>query len=166
MLAQGIPRCDVARNFGITCGRVGMIERQAQAEKAMGERRARLRQQIREADDLDKSWAITDLIDALWLIPGARTALLDHFEQTQQTHVTLREFIDLATADPTGNETEYVSVPLLRIRGIGKRGCYSVLAELTEMDLGQRCNAEWSNRLNGLKRHWRIPSWPPNPRHR
>jgi hypothetical protein len=56
--------------------------------------------------------------------------------------------------------------PLLGVRGIGKIGYYSVAAELTETDLGPRCKAEWQRRLVVLRREWRIPSWPPNPRRR
>lgn len=101
----------------------------------------------------------------LWLISIARKRLLEHFERLKKREMNLRELMDLAT--PTDDaESGYVSVPLLRVRGIGKYGCESVIAELTETDLGQRCNEEWRQRLRKLKQHWGIPEWPPNPRRR
>jgi len=143
-----------------------MIEGRAAAEKAQAERRAKLRAEIRNADDLDKPWAVLDLLDALWLLVVARMRLLAHFEQIQKAEMSLRELMALAISEAPDPAVEQASTPLLRIRGIGKLGFYSVVAELTEMDLGPRCNEEWRHRLAKLQRHCRIPSWPPNPRRR
>ena len=166
MREQGVPRRAIARQFGITPARISLIEREAAAKKLETQRRARLRAEIHGADDLDKPWAVADLVDALWLLVVTRTRLLAHFEQIRKTQITLRELMDLAVSEATNVEPGEVSTPLLRIRGVGKYGYYSVIGELTEMDLGQRCNEEWRNRLAKLRRHWRIPSWPPNPRRR
>lgn len=166
MRERGVSRRDIARQFGITPGRIGLIERAAATEKSQAERLASLRAEIRDVDDLDKLWPVVDLIDALWLLMVARIRLLAHFEQMHKTQMSLRELMDLAVSRTNDAEPQQVSTPLLRIRGIGKYGYYSVVAELTEIDLGPRCNEEWRNRLTTLRRHWGIPSWPPNPRHR
>ena len=166
MREQGIPLKDIARKFRLTHARIRLIEREAATEKSLAQRRARLQTQIRCADDLDKSWAVVDLIDALWLIVIARVRLLAYFKEIHKRQMSLRELMDLAMSPTHAVESGPVSTPLLRIRGIGKYGFYSVIAELTEMDLGPRGNEEWRNRLAKLKRHWNIPSWPPNPRRR
>lgn len=139
-----------------------MIERAAAVQKLLAERRVRLRAEIRDSDDLDKQRAVVDLIDALRLIVIARMRLLAHFEGIHKTQISLREFMNLAVAETKDAETEHVTTPLLQVRGIGKYGYYSVIGELTGMDLGQRCNEEWRNRLAKLRRLWPIPSWPPN----
>ena len=167
MREQGILRRDVAQKYGLTPERIRMIEREAAAEKSLAERRARLREEIRKADDLDKPWAVADLLDALWLVPVARIRLLEHFaEKIRQTQISLRELMDLVISDANDSELTFASTPMLGIRGIGRFGYHSVIAELTEMDLGPGCNEEWRGRLIKLKRHWNIPSLPPNPRHR
>jgi hypothetical protein len=163
---RGVPRLAISLKFGLTPGRIALIEREAEAEKSLAERRAKLRAEIRNADDLDKPWPVMDLIDALWLITIARMRLLAHFEKIQKTQMSLRELMDLAISETNDAEPGQLNTPLLRIRGIGKYGFYSVIAELTETDLGPCCDQEWRNRLIKLKRHCRIPSWPPNPRHR
>ena len=56
MRAQGVARREVARQFGITPGGIGVIEQKAGAEQSLAERRARLRADLRDADDLDKRW--------------------------------------------------------------------------------------------------------------
>jgi hypothetical protein len=74
--------------------------------------------------------------------------------------------MDLVVAENGDPSEGFAHTPLLGVLGIGKIGFYSVAAELTETDLGPRCNEEWERRLAVLRRAWRIPSWPPNPRRR
>jgi hypothetical protein len=166
MRAQGVPRQEIARQFRITPDRVTMIEQEAATERAEAERRTRLQAKLRLADDLDKVWPVVNLLDALHLLTVARARLLSHFEQQHRTEMSLREFMDLVICEPGDGAEAFARTPLLRIRGIGKYGFHSVAAELAEADLGPRCNAEWQRRLAVLRREWRIPSWPPNPRRR
>ena len=166
MRAQGVPRQEIARQFRITPGRVAMIEQGAATERAQAERRAQLQAEIRLADDLDKVWPVINLVDSLHLLTVARTRLLAHLEQQQKTEMSLREFMDLVICEQGDAGDVFAGTPLLRVRGIGKYGFYSLAAELAEADLGPRCNAEWQRRLAALRREWRIASWPPNPRRR
>ena len=41
--------------------------------------------------------------------------------------------------------------PLLRVCGIGKKGFWSVVNGLTDMDMGNRCNEEWRKKLLMVK---------------
>ena len=122
MREQDIPRLEIARKFGLTSGRIALIERQGVAEKSQADRRARLQAEIRNADNLDKSWAIVDLIDAMWLIVIARVRLLAHFEKAQITRMSLRGLMNLPISETDDAEPGQVSTPLLRIRGLGKYG--------------------------------------------
>lgn len=144
MRAQGVARQEIARLFRITPARVAMIEQEAASERAQVERRA--------ADDLDKTWPVVDLVDALHLLTVARARLLAHFEQQHKTELSLRELMELVISEHGDAVEAFARTPLLRIRGIGKYGFYSVAAELTETDLGPRCNAEWQRRLAVLRR--------------
>jgi hypothetical protein len=50
---------------------------------------------------------------------------------------------------------DFMMSPLLRVKGVGKKGFWSVVNGLTEMDLGRRCNEEWQKRLAKIKQeHW------------
>ncbi len=166
MRAQGVTRQEIARLFGITPGRVAMIEQRAATEQAQAEQRGQLQAELRLADDLDRTWPVLNLLDALHLLAVARARLLTHLGEQHKTRISLREFMDLVVSDHGDPSEVFARTPLLGVRGIGKIGYYSVAAELTETDLGPRCNAEWQRRLAVLRREWRIPSWPPNPRRR
>lgn len=72
--------------------------------------------------------------------------------------------MDLVVSENSDPSDVFAPTPLLGVRGIGRIGYYSVAAELTETDLGPRCNKEWQRRLAVLRLEWGIPSWPPNPR--
>ncbi|MCL5745409.1 MAG: hypothetical protein M1541_16050 [Acidobacteria bacterium] len=164
MRAQGVTRQEVARLFGITPGRVAMIEQRAATEQAQAEQRGQFQAELRLADDLDNTWPVLNLLDVLHLLPVARTRLLAYLGEQHKTRMSLREFMDLVVSENGDPSEVFAHTPLLRVREIGKIGYYSVAAELTETDLGPRCNEEWQRRLGVLRREWRIPSWPPNPR--
>ena len=43
--------------------------------------------------------------------------------------------------------------------GLGKKGFWSVVKGLTDLDMGTRCNQEWQTRLvKVMIKH--IPAWP------
>jgi len=165
MRDQGVPLQEVARTFRLTPARVRLIEREAATEKAAAEMRSRLQKEFRRFDDMDRTWPVEDLLDMLWLITIGRVRLIAHLKEIQKAEMSLRGLMDLAITVMRDDDSVQVETPLLSIRGIGKYGFYSVIAELAETDLGPRCNEEWRTRLNLLRRHWKIPSWPPNPRH-
>jgi hypothetical protein len=143
-----------------------MIEQHAATERAQAKRCAQLQAEIRLADHLDKAWPVVNLVDALHLLTVARARLLTHLEQQHKTEMSLREFMDLVISEHTDAADLFSRTPLLRVRGVGKYGFYSVAAELSETDVGPRGKAEWQRRLAVLRRKWRVPSWPPNPRRR
>lgn len=165
LLDQGVSRRALARQFSLTPSRIALIQREVAGEKSLNARRARLREQIRQADDLDKTWPIIDLIDALWLIVITRVRLIAHFEELHKSQMTLRQFMDSLITESPDAASGSMAVPLLQVKGIGKKGFYSVIAEMAETDLGLRCNQEWHRRMIKLQRLWNIPPWPPNPRH-
>ncbi len=135
MRAQGVTRQEIARLFRITPGRVAMIEQRAATEQAQAEQRGQLQAELRLADDLDKTWPVLNLLDALHLLPVARTRLLAHLAEQHKARMSLREFMDLVVAEHGDPSDVFARTPLLRARGIGKIGFYSVAAELTRSAL-------------------------------
>ena len=146
MLEHGIPHGEVARRFMVSTCRVGQIAGQAKAKQAREERRTKLREKIRGSDDPERLWPVEDLADALGLREAAKSGLLYHFAQTGKQQVSWRELTDLCSSTPlaTGG---YRSPTLLRVRGIGRKGLWSVIRSLASLDLGRRCNEEWRTRL-------------------
>lgn len=152
----GLSRGEVARKLDLSPSRIYLIERQDAADAELAKKNSKLREEIRIADDLNRRWPVGDLIDALGLIRVTRKRLLDHFEKVDQALICLRELMDLIfpeMADATGS---FVMPPLLGVSGIGKKGFWSVVNGLTQMDLGSRCNEEWRKRLVKVKRNWGI----------
>ena len=68
MRKEGVERKEVARRFKLSPSRIYLIQKQDAADRSMGERRARQREEIRNADDPDKQWPVKDLVDALGLL--------------------------------------------------------------------------------------------------
>jgi transposase len=79
MRREGISQREVARKFQLSPSRIYLLERRAAADQAMAERRAKLRAEIRAADDPEKMWPVTDLADAIGPIVVTKKRLLDHF---------------------------------------------------------------------------------------
>ena len=50
-------------------------------------------------------------------------------DSDSKAQISLREFMDLAVSETKDAEPEQVTTPLLDVRGIGKYGFYSIIAE-------------------------------------
>ena len=48
------------------------------------------------------------------------------------------------------------STPLLKVYGVGRKGFWSLVNRLTNLDLGGQFNEEWKRRLVILRREWKI----------
>jgi len=53
----------VARKFKLSPSRIYLIEKQDAADRSMEQRRAKLMEEIRAADDLERMWPVEDLIE-------------------------------------------------------------------------------------------------------
>jgi transcriptional regulator with XRE-family HTH domain len=95
MRAKGISQIEFARQFGLSPSRIWLIERRDRTDRAMAERRVKLREEIRAADDLERMWPVEDLVDALDSILVTRIRLLQHFTKTEKAKISLRELMDM-----------------------------------------------------------------------
>jgi hypothetical protein len=155
---QGLSKTEVARRFKLSPSRVYLIERQDAEARSMEQRRAKLREDIRAADDLERIWPVEDLIDALGLILVTKKRLMDHFAEKMQDQISRREFMDMCVDAPV-ERLDFMMSPLLRVYGLGKKGFWSVVKGLTDLDMGTRCNQEWQTRLvKVMIKH--VPAWP------
>ena len=155
---EGMSQTDVARRFNLSPSRVYLIEKQDAATRAMEGRRATMVKQLQESNDMDKLWPVEDLLDALGLIVVTRKRLVDHFAEKNQDQISLREFMDLCLDVPVEG-MNFTMTPLLRVYGLGKKGFWSVVKGLTDLDMGTRCNQEWQARLvKVLIKH--VRAWP------
>jgi len=78
-----VPKREVARQFGLSPTRIWLIVRRIRADRALAERRRTISEAIRQADDLEKKWAVVDLADAMKLGTMTRNALLRHYERLE-----------------------------------------------------------------------------------
>jgi hypothetical protein len=142
MRTEGVPRREVALQFKLSTGRILQLEKRDAADKAMAERRGNLQEAIRSADDLGKMWLVNDVADAIGLVAGTKNRLLDHFVEAGKGRISLRELMDMCLDGPM-DRWGFKTPPLWRVNGIGRKGFWSVVNGLTNMDLGNRCNEEW-----------------------
>lgn len=150
MREEGVQRIEVARRFKLSPSRIEQIEKQDAIDKAAAERRFRLREAIRAADDPGKVWRVKDLLDAIGLPTVTKRGLIYRFRAVGQRRARLRELMDLAPAAPIAG-LNFMMSPLLRIPGLGRKGFWCVVNGLTEMDLGTQGNREWQERLTKVK---------------
>jgi hypothetical protein len=160
MRKEGVRRREVALRFGLSPGRILQLEKRDEADKSTAERRGKLREAIRTADDPERIWPVNDLADAIGLMAVTKKRLLDHFVETGKERISFRELMDMCLDGPVEGG-EFMVRPLLRVCGIGKKGFWSVANGLTNMDLGSRCNEEWRNRLSKVRRDWGITGATP-----
>jgi len=160
MRKNGIPQGEVARRFKLSPSRIYLIEKQDAAISALAERRIRLREEIRAADDPERMWPVKDLLDAIGLGVVTRQRLMDHFVATGKRQSSLRELMDMCLDAPVEG-LDFMMSPLLRVHGVGKKGFWSVVNGLTTMDLGSRCNNEWERRLVKVKQKYAVTGATP-----
>ena len=160
MRKNGIPQGEVARRFKLSPSRIYLIEKQDAAIRAFAERRIRLREEIRAADDPERMWPVKDLLDAIGLGIVTRQRLMDHFVTTGKRQISLRELMDMCLDAPMEGR-DWMSPPLYRVRGFAKIGFWSVVNGLTGMDLGSRCNEEWQKRLARVKQEHGVTGATP-----
>jgi hypothetical protein len=86
-----------------------------------------------------------------------RSARLKDCARIAGREISLREFIDMCVDAPVEG-MDFAMPPLLRVYGLGKKGFWSVLKGLTDLDMGSRCNQEWQTRLvKVMIKH--VPAW-------
>jgi hypothetical protein len=157
---EGMSQTKVARRFKLSLSRIYLIEKRDATDRSLAERRTKLREEIRAADDLDKLWPVEDLIDAAGLIVVTRKRLMNHFVVAGKRQISLRELMDMCLDAPMEGR-DWMSPPLYRVRGFAKIGFWSVVNGLTGMDLGSRCNQEWQMMLAKVKEKWGITGKTP-----
>ena len=91
-----------------------------------------------------------DLLDAVGLGVVTKKSVIYHFRAFGKQEISLRELMDMCL-DAPAEGLDFMMSPLYRVRGVGKKGFWSVVNGLTGMDLGSRCNEEWQKRLARVK---------------
>jgi len=135
---------------------VRRVVREFETEAVLSSRSSRFMETIRRADDPDKKWKVGYLVQALRQKVITQNAITHHFEWAKQSEVSLRELMDLAVSPKEHPKPGYLITPLLDFRCVGLRGFWSAVRQLTESDLGERCNEEWRKRLIRLRHALRI----------
>ncbi len=118
----------------------------------MRERSDQLLAAIRQANDLNRAWPVDDLIDLIQPLPMTRAYLKKHFAEQHTTELSLQGLIEMAIPLPEqADKAAFCRCPLLKVYGVGKKGFWSVVNQLTELDLGDSFNREWKQRLPMLR---------------
>ena len=147
----------VARQFRITGNRVRQILSRHARDRQAAQRADRLAEALRAADDLDRTWPVEDLLDALALPTPTRRALEFHWagKAVPTNRVSLRELMNLVVA-PTSEGREYLVIPALEVRRVGGCGFRALLNGIQRLNLGKVCRKEWFERFDLEARSWRI----------
>ncbi len=150
MVKSGKKQANIARRFGISTARVRLVVLEIETETALLARRSIIREDFKRADNTDRKWNVVDILDSLDLIAVAKSSLTKHFQAKNTKLISLREFMDMAVPQPKCGS------PLFEVPNIGKIAFCSVVNELTKLDMGTRCNAEWKARMKRINHYWKI----------
>jgi len=161
MSQTGETHAEIARQFNLSRLSIDIIVRRSEEERQLAEKNARILEEIRRTDDLDKKWPSVDLIDALRLIAMTRRALLKHFKRVGTEEISLRELMDQAISGLDEKRPGYLLTPLLDLKCVGKIGFFSVVNQLSNLSLGKNCDKEWKKRIVILRRCSRLISTRP-----
>jgi len=153
---QGESHRSLANRFDLSRSRIDLIIHEFKEKSELTGRRNRLFEAIRLSNKLEKAWPAPELVDALDVIPMARTALKNHFKEQNIKEISLRNLMDMVTPPADENDCRQSDVPLLRVWFIGKKGFWSVVNRLSSLDLGVCFKEEWQLRLLKLRREWKI----------
>lgn len=147
----------LADRFNLSRGRIDVIVDEFQETRELAARCDRLIKAIREANDLDRSWPVEDLIAAIGPLLVTQTWLKRHFIEQRTSQLSLRALLDLAIPVAVGrDDPDVFSSPLIRVYGVGKKGFWSVVNRLMELNFGTAFNEEWQRRLPIFRREWKI----------
>lgn len=147
----------IARQLGITQSRVRQILGRDARDRDAAQRADRRAEEFRTADDLDKTWPVEDLLDALALPTPTRRALEIHWagRDVPVNRVSLRELMNLVVA-PTTEGRDYLIVPALKVRGLGGCGFRALIDGIQRLNLSGVCREEWLKRFDLKARSWRV----------
>ena len=126
------------------------IERKASAAQARGERRAKLKEDMRAADDPLKTWPALDIADVLGMPTVIKKRLLDHFASAGKDQISLLEIMEMCSYGEDEHHQKLYP-QLYRVYGIWKIGYWAVVNGLTKMNLIGACGEEWKTRLAVIK---------------
>jgi transposase len=143
MRKEGASVDEIAEALGLWPDRVHTIARKFEPEGVVAARSRRFLERVRKANDPDKKWIAKHLIQALQLKTMTETALIRHYTWNQVEEISLRELMDAAVSDQEHPKPGYRITPLLAFRCVGVEGFWSLVRNLTQSDLGEKCNAAW-----------------------
>jgi hypothetical protein len=159
MREDGLSLDEVISTLGVSWERsevVRRIVRKFETETVLLARSNRFMEEIRNADDLDKKWKVSCLMQGLRPKVITQNAVIRHFEWPDRKEISLRQLMDLTISEQQHPRPGYLVTPLLEVRCVGLEGFWSLVRRLAESDLGERCNLEWSRRLLRLMQCSRI----------
>ena len=147
----------IAEHFNLSRSRIDFIIQEFAEEEQWQKRCAVLFDSIRQADDLNRIWPVEDLVEMIALLPMTRSYLKKHFLEQRVTELRLNNLMEMIIPDSLdASDPSRRSMPLLKVYGVGRKGFWSLVNRLTNLDLGGQFNEEWKRRLVILRREWKI----------
>jgi hypothetical protein len=150
--AEGASQRVIAREFGLSPSRIGLVVRADQRERERQGRHARMVDILRQCDDPDRRWRGSHLLDLFVPMTTTRRGLKLHFKARRINAMSLREFMNVLVPDADEFPSDSWAPPIFAVRQVGKKGFGCIIRRLSEVDLGPRCRAPWNQKLDRLKR--------------
>lgn len=153
---EGVGHAEIARLFRISRTNIARIVRRFDDERRLAAKHNKLLAQIQQVNDLDAAWPAADLIDVIGPPPVIITRLKEHFAGLNADRIALRLLMEMTIPAKEAPEADLLYPPLFKVVGVGKKGYWSIVHRLTDLDLGDKFEREWLERLATLRRAQQI----------
>ena len=147
----------LANEYRISVGMVKLIVQRHILQKAQDKESQELLKTIREANDLDRKWNRTKLLNTINYPQKVRNGVnLNFYPNVEE--VSLRQLMDWSLpVVPDHSDRLYDYLPSLVIAGFGKYAVTDLINYTEDADLGAAFMAEWLKRRDTLRRKFAKP---------
>jgi hypothetical protein len=147
MKQEGFTYEQIAEAFGLSRQRpqqiVARTERELELERAL----ATITAEMQASNDLTKNWPCENFFETLGFPRRAVSTLKKHYDKAGKRFISFEELLEaLLPNEYAVEEFPLVTVPVMRIKGIGIILYADMVKRLGELDLGSVFAHEYANR--------------------
>ena len=151
MWKSGLSYGEIAHAFDISRDRVRQVIKELDLEKKRNRRSKNMIRAMKLSNNIHKKWHIEFIIDGLQLPKTITWRLLRYFEAEKISKLSLKQFMDLLIVGYNRMPRNFrEAFPICWQSRIGVWTHSFIVNYLSQQDLGDAFNKEWSQRLKKL----------------
>ena len=151
--SQGLTYDEILDRYGVAPWRIGRVLHLPRNKAAYLVRSEQIREVVREANDIERSWPVEDLLCALAFVARADTCLRMYFDRHTVVSFSLREVMDWLIPVVEKPTELFDAMPAFRRRMVGSITYAAMIKGLSEANCGEAFETEWAERSIQLREY-------------